>query len=277
MAIGMAIDLVMRLTLLVLVLQPVGGPTARPLILLLAAVGLVWTPVLRHPALWFGLTLLTAMRVIGDWPLPDNHAYLLVYWCLAIGIALSLPEPEKALSLNGRLLVGLVFALAAGWKLLSPDYVDGTFFRVTMIREERFAGLAMALGGMSEETLAVGREYLAGGPLRSGTEALETVAFRRLAGVITWATVTLEAAIAVTFLWPRTDWVSRYRHAFLLTFLVLAYAGPTVAGFGWLLVAMGLAQCEPEQRITRVAYLGAFGLILVYRELPWLSMLAARS
>jgi hypothetical protein len=134
----------------------------------------------------------------------------------------------------------------------------------------------MVLGGMSEEALAVGREYLAGGPLRSGTTALETVAFRRLADVITWVTVTLEAAIAVTFLWPRTDWVSRYRHAFLLTFLVLAYAGPTVAGFGWLLVAMGLAQCEPEQRITRVAYLGAFGLILVYRELPWLSMLAAR-
>lgn len=270
------IDLVLRLTLVLLVLQPVGGPTVRPWVLLLAAAGLVWGPALRHPALWFALTLLTALRVVADWPLPDNHAYLLVYWCLAIGIALTLPEPEKALSLNGRLLVGLVFALAAGWKLLSPDYMDGTFFRVTMIREERFAGVAMALGGMSEQTLAVGREYLAGGPLRSGTAALETAAFRRLADVITWATVLLEAAVAVVFLWPRRDWVSRHRHAVLITFLVLAYAGPTVAGFGWLLAAMGLAQCEPEQRITRVAYLGAFGLILVYRELPWLSMLAAR-
>ena len=276
MAAGMRIDLVLRLTLVLLVLQPVGGPTVRPWVLLLAAAGLVWSSALRHPALWFALTLLTAIRVIADWPLADNHAYLLVYWCLAIGIALTLPDAENALSLNGRLLIGLVFALAAGWKLLSPDYMDGTFFRVTMIREERFAGLAMALGGMSEETLAAGREYLAGGPLRNGVMALETQAFRRLASVITWATVALEAAIAVAFLWPRRDWITRYRHAFMLTFLVLAYAGPTVAGFGWLLVAMGLAQCEPERRVTRTLYLGAFGLILVYRELPWLSMLAVR-
>ena len=276
MVAGTGIDLVLRLTLVLLVLQSVGGPAVRPWILLLAAAGLVWGPALRHPALWFALTLLTALRVIADWPLSDNHAYLLVYWCLAIGIALTLPDAENALSLNGRLLIGLVFALAAGWKSLSPDYMDGTFFRVTMIREDRFAGLAMALGGMSEETLAVGREYLAGGPLRNGVAALETVAFRRLAGVITWATVALEAAIAVTFLWPRRDWISRHRDVFLIAFLVLAYAGPTVAGFGWLLVAMGLAQCERERRITRTFYVVAFGLILVYRELPWLSMLAAR-
>jgi hypothetical protein len=276
MVAGTRIDLVLRLTLVLLILQPVGGLSTRPWILLLAAVGLVLGSALRHPALWFALTLLTALRVIADWPLPDNHAYLLVYWCLAIGIALTLPEPEHALSLNGRLLIGLVFALAAGWKLLSPDYMDGTFFRVTMIREERFAGLAMALGGMSEEMLAVGREYLAGGPFRSDAMVLETAAFRSLASVITWVTVALEAAIAVVFLWPRQDWVSRHRHAVLITFLVLAYAGPTVAGFGWLLVAMGLAQCEPERRITRILYLVAFGLILVYRELPWLSMLAAR-
>ena len=102
MVAGTRIDLVLRLTLVLLVLQPVGGPAIRPWILLLAALGLVWDSALRHPALWFALTLLTALRVIADWPLSDNHAYLLVYWCLAIGIALTLPDAENALSLNGR-------------------------------------------------------------------------------------------------------------------------------------------------------------------------------
>ena len=47
-------------------------------------------------------------------------------------------------------------------------------------------------------------------------------------------------------------------------------------GFGWLLIAMGVAQCEPEQRGTRVLYLGAFALVLFYREIPWALLLAER-
>ena len=43
----------------------------------------------------------------------------------------------------------------------------------------------------------------------------------------------------------------------------------TVEGFGWLLLAMGVAQCRPEQRGLRYAYVGVFLLIIAYREIPW--------
>ena len=34
-------------------------------------------------------------------------------------------------------------------------------------------------------------------------------------------------------------------------------------------MCLGLAQCEPERRATRAAYLGVFALIALYRATPW--------
>jgi hypothetical protein len=51
------------------------------------------------------------------------------------------------------------------------------------------------------------------------------------------------------------------------------YAIAPVEGFGWLLVAMGIAQSEQERRVIRVMYLGVFFIILFYREIPWADML----
>ena len=48
----------------------------------------------------------------------------------------------------------------------------------------------------------------------------------------------------------------------------MTYAVAPVAGFGWLLAAMGLSQTAPPQHTIRVAYLGAFVLVLVYAETP---------
>ena len=45
-----------------------------------------------------------------------------------------------------------------------------------------------------------------------------------------------------------------------------------VDGFGWLLIAMGVAQCE--RAFTRGLYLLVFALILVYRDVPVARLLA---
>jgi hypothetical protein len=63
------------------------------------------------------------------------------------------------------------------------------------------------------------------------------------------------------------------RDAILLTFCVTTYAVATVAGFGWLLLALGVAQCEPGRRKTQLSYLIVFALILFYREVPWVTQL----
>jgi hypothetical protein len=275
-----AVDLALRLTLLDLLLHPIGAWTLRPLILASAAAGLLLPGVLRTPGLWWLLTLLTGLRAVLDWPLADNHAYLLCYWCLAISLSLIVEDTAEFLAHNGRWLIGLAFAFATLWKgILSPDYTDGTFFRVTLLSDPRFEDLCRLLGGLSPDAIASFREALerhADGGMLAAAGPLEPARFRWLARAVTIWTLVIEGVLAVAFLWPRDKGPSRLRDACLLLFCATTYAVATVEGFGWLLISMGIAQCAPGRRTTRALYLAAFALILFYREVPWTSLVADR-
>jgi hypothetical protein len=273
-----ALDLALRLTLLDLLLQPIGDWTLRPLILALAALGLLLPGAHRQPALWLALTGLTALRVALAWPLADNHAYLLSYWCLAIFLALRGEDAEGRLAANARGLIGLAFALAVAWKLaLSPDYVDQTFFRVTLIVDDRFEGLVRLLGGMTPELLEQSRlalePHLDGPAAADAPRALLGARFLALAAFATWWTLAIETAVAAGFLWPAERGLARIGHWALLVFCVTTYAVAPVEGFGWLLLAMGAAQCARQPRV-RLLYLATFALVLFYREVPWATLLA---
>ena len=64
----------------------------------------------------------------------------------------------------------------------------------------------------------------------------------------------------------RRGWL---RHALLLAFCAVTYAIAPVVSFGWLLLAMGIAQCDPDERRMRLAYLGVFALLLLFLHAPW--------
>jgi hypothetical protein len=63
------------------------------------------------------------------------------------------------------------------------------------------------------------------------------------------------------------------RHLPLLLFCLVTYAFAPVAGFGWLLLAMGLASCRPEQWLLRGSYIMMWLLVLLFDEIPWASLL----
>jgi hypothetical protein len=265
------VDLALRLTLLTLLLRQIGTSWVRPLILGLAVLGLLLPNWLRWPGLWIALTFLSGLRVVLDWSLADNHAYLLCYWCFAVSLALVSHDVAECLSLNGRLLIGWAFAFAVVWKLfLSPDYLDGRFFRVIMLTDNRFADFAQLVGGLSSDLFADLRAFVQGQPLETLTPPQEPAQFLRLAQVTTVWTVVIEGAVALTFLWPVGRGLSPFRDVALLCFCVTTYAVATVEGFAWLLLSMGIAQCEPQRNRTKFCYLAAFGVILAYRETPWL-------
>ncbi len=274
-----AVDLALRLTLLDLLLRPIGGVWIRPLLLGLSGAGLLLPGRHRSSLLWLCLTVLTGLRVVIDWPLADNHAYLLCYWCLAVFLSLiDRHGPEACLASNARWLIGLVFALAVLWKgVLAPDYLDQTFFRVTLLVDERFEGLTRLAGGVSGELLEQSRHTLtqhvdAPAALHSSGLVLSP-RFRALASFATFWTLTTELIVGLLFLWPLGRRGSPYRDAALLVFCATTYAVAPVEGFGWLLIAMGSAQSEPSPRL-RWLYISVFLLILVYREVPWASGLA---
>ncbi len=273
------LDTVLRLTLLDLLLRPVGDWPLRFPILGLAVAGLLAPGLLRRRELWLGLALLTGLRVVVDWPLPDNHAYLLGYWCLAIALSLASGDAGRSLALNGRGLIVGVFALATLWKLaLSPDFTDSTFFRVTLLVDPRFEAFTRLAGGLSSDQIDAARAALDrhadGGNLASVAAAMPGARFDGLARAATIWTLTIEALVALAFAWPRDRGPSRIRDPLLIVFCATTYAVATVEGFGWLLIAMGLAQCPPERAGTRLAYVATFLLILFHREVDWIRILA---
>jgi len=272
-------DTALRLTAVALLLRPMGPWYARAPILGLAILTLASNRALRRPAVWFALSALIAVRIASDWPLADNHIYLLSYWCLAAGLALRRGAPEGALAWNARWLIGLAFACAVVWKLLlSPDFVDGRFFRVTLQTDPRFADVAQIVGGLTGDELAANGRALE--PVPEGAELLdppsvvEPRALRRFARLSTWGIVFLEAAVAALMLIPLAAPAALAgRHAALLLFCVTTYAFAPVAGFGWLLLVMGIAQVAARQTWLRGVYVGAFLLTLFYSEVPWAGLL----
>jgi hypothetical protein len=271
------VDLARRLTLADLVLRPIGDAWLRPGMLALAVLGLVLPSVARSAWFWLLLTVLTALRLVDSWPLADNHAYLLVYWCLAVAIASRDEDPRRTLAFEGRVLLALVFTLAVLWKAISPDYLDGRFFRVALVTDERLAPYAQIVGGLDDDALLERREELtrhADSPAADdAAPSPEPARFHVAALAATWGAFAWEVLLALAFLWPAGPGVARFRDPLLIGFCALTFLVAPVSGFGWLLIALGVAQTEAGAVRMRAAYVGVFALVYLYRELPraWLA------
>jgi hypothetical protein len=267
------IALALRLTLLDLLLRPIGKGFARPATLLLAGAGLALPALLGSHLFWLTLGVAAATRVVTAWPLGDNHAYLLAYWCLAITLGCAVRDRDATLAASGRWLLGLVFGFAVLWKGISPDYLDGRFFRVTLVVDPRFENFTHLVAGLDPGELAAQRRFLvqhvddALGTVETGPP--EPARLRAVALAATWATFAAEVALALAFLWPLGRGLSRWRDPLLLVFSAGTYAVAPVEGFGWLLLALGLAQCDRARPWLRAAETAVFALLVVYRELPW--------
>jgi hypothetical protein len=269
----------LRLTLVILLLRPPAEGFTRGLTWLVAATALVFPALARRPALWLTLAGLVAARLVLDWPLSDNHIYLLGYWSLGLGLCLAVEYTYKSVAEMSRWLTGMAFLCAIVWKgLLTPDFLDARFFRFTLVTDERFADLAKAVGGLTDEQLEANRAAVA--PLPEGAELLdgpvlvEPVRLRALGLALTWGGFLLEALLAWAFLIPWPEGLhQRGRHLLLVAFVLVTYAAAPVAGFGWLLAAMGLAQTHRDQHGLRAAYVLAFGLVMIYAETPLLHLL----
>jgi hypothetical protein len=267
-------DVALCLTAIALLLRPMGPWFVRPAILAVAVLMILSPAMLRSALAWSAIAAMVFVRIADDWPLADNHVYLLGYWAFAIALSLRSPAAEAALAFSSRWLVGLAFVFAVLWKtMLSPDFIDGRFFRVTLLTDPRFGDAAQLIGGLSSEQLAANRKALqllpAGAELLHPAVIDEPARLRVLAMAATWGIVALEAAVALAMLLPASTVGSGLRHAALLVFCGTTYLFAPVAGFGWLLLAMGVGQLDERQVGLRRAYVAAFLIVIFYGEIPW--------
>lgn len=275
---GAVADRVLRLTAIILLLRPLEAWWAAAFVLPGAVLSLLFAPVRRSPVTWLALSLVIGAQIIEAWPTSDNHIYLLAYWSLAIGLALGTASPAATLAAASRWLVAAAFLFAVIWKgVLAPDYLDGRFFRVTLLTDDRFADAVTLLGDITAPQIREARRFLQ--PLPEGAELADVDWFgepprlRLLAAVVTWGGIVVEGLVAVLWLLPLAGRTAVARHAALMLFCVTTYALAPVAGFGCLLAAMGLAQCRAPGRLA-TGYVVVFVLVLLYAEIPWASVLA---
>ena len=269
-------ELAIRLTLIYLLLKPLDAWFLHVPMIVLVGTAFLNSRFARSPTLWLSLTLLSAGQVLWTWDWIDNHQYLLVYWCLAIFCSLKTNDSTAVLALNGRLLIAAPFALALVWKLfLTADFANGNLFRELLLTDPRFQRLSGLLG-MSESVRFdndLVLRQIAKGRLAAGT-LVEPSSHLLAARLMTWWTVLTETAIVVAFLSPsKTKLASGLRDTTLLLFCWSAYSFGSVTGFGWLLLTMGVAQCDRERKLARFLYLFTFVLILVFARTPWSSLL----
>lgn len=151
----------------------------------------------------------------------------------------------------------MLFAFAAGWKLRSGEFADGSFFRYSLLFDDRFEVVARVPGAttqaMRDANLdalhTLGRDLAAGGSivLRDGPRN------EALALLFTEWGLFIETAVALAFLLPlRRRW-DALRSATLIAFAATTYLVVPVGGFGTLLLVLGSAQARSDRLQT--AYL----------------------
>lgn len=225
----------------------------------------------RHRgSLWLTTSIMLALGAGFNWTTADNHKYLMAYWCLALCCACRAGDRKHSvLQSNASLLTGLVMLLGTVWKLSSADYRSGAFFEFTFLTDHRFIPLVTALTDVTRQDVLTNGEIL--NQLTTGY--VENVnpqsvvlnfapAVRHLAMVVTWWTVAIEGLCAAAFLWPSCQ-NRRVRHVLLLAFAATTYAVAPIAGFGGLLLVMGMTLTAESPTITYRIYAVMFLFVLI--------------
>ena len=257
--------LIARWSLLVLLVNANEDPIVFVGLAIVAVVALPRPSIVLSPWFWGAAFVVVGLRQLATWHTVDDHIIVTTYWCAALALGLTARDARGTLAASARLLVGAVFGLAAAWKLGSGQFVDGTFFRYTLLFDDRFETVARWIGGTTPEdnraNLEAVRGLLAvdgGGPAAALAEGPRNTL---VAGVFTAWGVAIECAIAVSFLLPlrrRYEWL---RHACLLAFAGTTYLIVPVGGFGTLLMLLGASQASSER--MRMTYLVAgLGLLV---------------
>jgi hypothetical protein len=228
----------------------------------------------QSPALWLGIGVPVLAVQLWRWEGLDDHVVLTSYWFCALGLALLSDEPKRALGTSARLLLGFTFACATVWKATSSEYVSGRMFYDLLLTDERFQPIAHFIGGISDADLR-GNVALVAALRDSGSADLAP----RLAGsssahavaiAMTWWTLAIEAALAISWLaWGRLGRPG-VRLTVLIVFCIVTYMTVPVTAFAAVLLTMALATTAVGDR-SRLWLIAAFAVLAAWAPI-WSAM-----
>ena len=216
------------------------------------------------------LSVLLVLAAAGPLSSPlldlDNHHFLKLYWLLALLLTGMASDPVAALRRSARWIIGLVFVFATVWKLLVPDFVDGSLLTYLLATDGNMDGVLVAVGWHeADRTIENRREIV---QLRHDpTVPLETTELdvpsrsAAAAPALAIATLLLEGAVALAYLLPLRGRWERLQEVSLFAFLLATYGLLPVFGFGGLLAAMGLAASGLRDRPAILVHLAMWATV----------------
>jgi hypothetical protein len=191
---------------------------------------------------------------------------------MAVALSFWAANRVYSITFSARVLIGLCFAFATLWKLLIPEFLDGTFFHFTFLTDERFFGFSELIAGVTSDSRAMNMESYR---LLNNSASREEFVYLTGTSIIpplsifmAYWTVLLEGWIAIAFLSPAGSKISKWRDIPLFIFMLTTYPIATVRGFATLLAVLGFAQCYKENEHMRVIYLAVFILVPLF-SLPF--------
>jgi len=204
----------------------------------------------KHQDFWLALTSLQGFAIFYSWGSSDNHKYLIAYWFFTLYLALLATKQNKDLfkdfcAQSARYLIAgsMLFAVLA--KAIHPEYMNGDFFRFTLLMDGRFKVFTILLTEVDKSVLEANAAAMK--LMRDSQQSemlLQGLAeVNALALFLTWWTILIEAIIGVLFLWNKKPLFS---HLCLMVFMITTYSVATVTGFSLVLCCLGYAHAQRQ-------------------------------
>jgi hypothetical protein len=267
------LDRVDTATLMTLILLIIAGPSdwyAKIPITTMAVAGLLYRPLRNGAVFWSFVTTLVLTSNFFNYYTADNHKHLMGIWCLGVCLSTYVQDRERFLSAVARSLLGVSFLLAVIWKLVADDFMTGDVMRFELLFDDRFSTVANWIAQVRVDDLEANRKahaLLMNGEIRAGVQA--TLSYSGgvdlVARGMTWWTIAIEGAVALTFLWPGERGPASLRDLPLLAFLATTYPVATVVGFGYTLAILGISQSVRRAPWVTVAYAALFIVIFAFQ------------
>lgn len=257
--------LVLRITLLLLVFYGSSTIWLDVPLRIICGLMLIAPAFLSNQVLWLVICAFVWTVNANDWLWIDNHKILISYWCLVCALAVSSQEPDRVLSWNARLLIGLSFAFATIWKIIGGEYWNGAFLHHTFLIEYRVETVATIISGLSPDILPQNQilvEILSSFPnIVQSVTLFSSPRLEMITLVASYWTLFIEGIIALAFLGKSFSWLFQIRNWLLIIFIVTTYFLLPVLGFAYILAIMGFAQCSIDSRYQRIIYIFLWGFL----------------
>lgn len=230
----------------------------------------IFRGVLDKELFWFVILLLFLIPAVIDWWSLGGHAFLLLYWIIAIFLSFFSKDRLNFISKAGQYLIGCGFLFASVWKFISPEFVSGDVMKYFMATTVPMGVTTSPFTGLDRYSLSINIRNINQLLMQDTTQTVKLVGrfnVNHPAELLTMATQLIEVMIASVFIVPMPSKWLFIREILLISFFLTAYIIMPVPGFAVLFSCIGFV--FSRSNYSKLFFLASFFIWQIF-TLPFL-------